>query len=73
MGELGRGDVEVAGEGAASGREVGAETNVPLELSELEVGAGASGIGTMKLPAGVITIALSEVMEKSERCKKVEW
>ena len=72
MGELGRGDIEVVGEGAATGGVVGAKTKVPLELSALEVGAGVSRIGTTKLPARVIMIALSVVMVKSKRCKRVE-
>ena len=50
---------------------MGAETKVPLELSELEVGAGASGIGTTKLPAGVIMIALSDDIVEDGKCKKV--
>ena len=72
LGELGQRGVEETGEGAATGGVVGAETKVPPELSELEVGMGASGIGTTKLPAGVIMIALSEDMVRGEGCKKVE-
>ena len=62
LGELGHRGVEEAGEGAATGGVAGAETKVPLELSELEEGMGASGIGTTKLPAGVIMMAELEDM-----------
>ena len=72
MGELGRRGVEEVGEGAATGGEAGAEIKVPLELSELEVGTRVSGIGTTKLPAGVIMIALSEDIVEDGRCKKVK-
>ena len=51
-------------------RNKGAETKVPLELSELDVGAGASRIGTTKLPAGVIMIALSEDMVSVKRTER---
>ena len=66
MGELGRRGVEETGEEAAIGGVVGAETKVPLELSELVVGAGASRIGMTKLPAGVIMMAESEDMVKTK-------
>ena len=69
---MGCGDVEVTGEGVATGGVVGAETKVSLELSEPDVGIGASGIGTTKLLPGVIMIVLSEDMVKSERCTRVK-